>query len=377
MGHGMTWFSLFPGFEQIAHYLEHTKGIMGTTPVPTHMYAATLVSIIIVLLSLRARKQLNGSTEAVVTTITGGSPSVENVVDQHKADLVAETTKTMFTRVTWTKGGTTQVIGTAKEPGRPFVISTSKVSTAGAVSMASTTANSGPHDWGTSGNWSNGIPVDDDDVKVLEYADRLKIFQRHNCLAEYPLPPDGVRLQRFSPPGQPKPRFQPKHRRRDAKQEEQRLRALGDEVANYLDYALKAPGVQRHRFTRELFALSRKVTPSVLLKTAQRALHYRIVDLATVRRIAWLCISQAEDVLPEADVDEDLQQRPAYQEGCLTDQPDLSVYDQLFEEQENEEKENEEKDSEEKENEDDDHKQEECRDDDHKQEECEDDDQPW
>ena len=96
----------------------------------------------------------------------------------------------------------------------------------------------------------------------------------------------------------------------------------------------------------------RKVTPSVLLKTAQRALHYRIVDLATVRRIAWLCISQAEDVLPEADVDEDLQQRPAYQEGCLTDQPDLSVYDQLFEEQDHE-------------------------DDDHKQEECEDDDQPW
>ncbi len=104
-----------------------------------------------------------------------------------------------------------------------------------------------------------------DDVKVLEYADRLKIFQRYNCLAEYPLPPDGVRLQRFSPPGQPKPRHQPKHRRRDAKQEEQRLRALGDEVATYLVYALKAPGVQRHRFTRELFALSRKVTPSVLL----------------------------------------------------------------------------------------------------------------
>ena len=56
-------------------------------------------------------------------------------------------------------------------------------------------------------------------------------------------------------------------------------------------------------------------------------------------------------------MDEDLQQRPAYQEGCLTDQPDLSVYDQLFEEQENKEKDHE--------------------DDDHKQEECEDDDQPW
>jgi len=177
------------------------------------------------------------------------------------------------------------------------------------------------------------------DVKVLQYADCLKIFQQYTCLAEYPLPPNGVRLQRYSPPGQPKPRFQPKHRRRDAKQEEQRLRALGTEVAAYLDFALAAPGVQRHRFTRELFALSRKVTGGVLVKTARRALRYRIVDLATVRRIAWLCISQAEDVLPEADVDADFQQRPAYQEGCLTDQPDLSIYDQLFTEDENEEEE--------------------------------------
>jgi len=108
-------------------------------------------------------------------------------------------------------------------------------------------------------------------------------------------------------------------------------------VAAYLDYVLKAPGVQRHRFTRELFAFSRKVTPDVFRKTAQRALRYRIVDLATVRRIAWLCMGQEEGVLPEADVDEDFRQRPAYQEGCLTDQPDLSVYDQLFEEEEEEE----------------------------------------
>jgi transposase len=174
-----------------------------------------------------------------------------------------------------------------------------------------------------------------DDVKVLQYADRLKIFLRHECLAEYPLPPDGTKNERFSPLGQPKPRHQPRRFRRDAHQEEQRLRAIDKAVADYLDFAFSAPGVvQRHRFTRELFALSRKMTHSVLVNTVQRALRYRIVDLATLRRIAWLCISQAEDVLPEADVDEDFQQRPAYQEGCLTEEPDLSIYDQLFEEEE-------------------------------------------
>ena len=170
-----------------------------------------------------------------------------------------------------------------------------------------------------------------EEVKVLQYAGGLKIFQRGECLAEYALPPDGTRHQHFSPPGEPKPRHQPR-RRREAKQEEQHLRALGDDVSAYLDFAYSAPGVQRHRFTRELFALSRKLTREVFCSTARRAHRYRIVDLATIRRIAWLCLSQEELVLPEPEVDEDFRQRPAYQEGFLTDQPDLSVYDQGSEE---------------------------------------------
>ena len=32
--------------------------------------------------------------------------------------------------------------------------------------------------------------------------------------------------------------------------------------------------------------------------------------------------------MPYADVDESFRQRPAYQEGCLTDEPDLSIHDQ-------------------------------------------------
>jgi transposase len=181
-----------------------------------------------------------------------------------------------------------------------------------------------------------------DEVKVLQYADRLKIFRRHDCLAEYRLPPDGTRHEHFSPPGQPKPRHQPKNRHRPAKQEEQRLRALGNEVSAYLDFALSACGVQRHRFTRGLFALSREMSAELFRKTVERAHRYKIVDLGTLRRIAWLCLTQEDDVLPEVDVDEDFRQRPAYQEGYLTDQPDLSKYDQLSEEKEEEEDENDE-----------------------------------
>lgn len=179
------------------------------------------------------------------------------------------------------------------------------------------------------------------ETKVIQYADRLKIFRRYDCLAEYPLPPDGTRHQHYSPPGEPKPRHGPKNRHRPAKLEEQRLRTLGDEVSAYLDFALSAPGIQRHRFTRQLFALSRKLTADVFRKTIERAHRYEIVDLGTLRRIAWLCLTQEDDVLPEVEVDEEYRQRPAYQEGYLTDQPDLSKYDQLSEGNEEEDEDDE------------------------------------
>jgi transposase len=191
------------------------------------------------------------------------------------------------------------------------------------------------------------VPGEDrGEVKIIQDADRLRIFRRYECLAEYPLPPDGTRCQHYSPPGQPQPRHQPKNRHRPANLEEQRLRALGVEVSAYLDFALSACGVQRHRFTRELFAFSRKLTVEVFRKTVDRARRYRIVDLVTLRRIAWLCLTQEDDPLPEVEVDEEFRQRPAYQEGYLTDQPDLSLYDQLNDDQEEEEEQKEEEDDE-------------------------------
>ena len=116
-----------------------------------------------------------------------------------------------------------------------------------------------------------------EDVKVLQYADRLKIYRGRTLLAEYPLPADGVKNAHFSPEGQPPPRHLPKHRSHGSQHEEQRLRALDPAVAAYVDFALQTPGIQRHRFLRELFALSRKVTPAVFAEALTRARRYRVV----------------------------------------------------------------------------------------------------
>ena len=102
---------------------------------------------------------------------------------------------------------------------------------------------------------------------------------------------------------------------------------MAPEVNAYLDFALAIKGVQRHAFLRRLLTLSQKMTPALFIKSVERAHHYRIINLESHgadRPVATPRRSDAE--LPLADIDESLLQRPAYQEGALTDLPDLSTY---------------------------------------------------
>jgi transposase len=170
------------------------------------------------------------------------------------------------------------------------------------------------------------------DVKVLEYSHCLKLYRGRELLIEYPLPPHGVKNKRFSPAGCPKPRVRRRHRRRPSAQEEARLRALGEVVGQYLDFALKPKGLERHHRVRELFALSQKMTSALFVKSIRRALKYRITSVETIQRIALLYLNEGTETLAHVEVDESFREREAYREGQLTDEPDLSVYDRFLEE---------------------------------------------
>lgn len=175
--------------------------------------------------------------------------------------------------------------------------------------------------------------TDRDDVKIFQYSDLLKIYQRRQCVVEYRLPADGVTNALISPEGMPKPARQPKNRKRPTLEEEKRLRAMSESVDRYLKFALQT-GVQRHRFLRELFALSCRMTRSVFIQTIERAMRYQIADIDTLHRIARLCLSQDDVQVPGVDVDESFRQREAYRQGSLTDAPDFSLYDKLLEDNE-------------------------------------------
>jgi hypothetical protein len=73
------------------------------------------------------------------------------------------------------------------------------------------------------------------------------------------------------------------------------------------------------------------------VETVQRALHYRITDLGTLRRMARLAAQQGQMDLDFAvEVDDSFCEREAYDEGRLSEAPDLSVYDQMFKNDEEE-----------------------------------------
>ena len=169
------------------------------------------------------------------------------------------------------------------------------------------------------------------DVKVLQYAEQLMIYHNRKLLGRYPLPHDGVKNELIPPEGQSKPPYKPKDRKKPTAKAENTLRAAAKEINDYLDFAVKSGGKQKHRFIRKLYGLYRKIALEVFIKTVKRALKYRITDIKTVERIAALQLTAGNFQLPLPQIDQQLESRASYIEGCFADEVDLTVYDKIAE----------------------------------------------
>ena len=171
--------------------------------------------------------------------------------------------------------------------------------------------------------------TDRSDVKVLQYADHLMIYRNRKLMGRYPIPADGVKNELVVPEGQQKPPYKPKNRKKPSAKEEKILRAAAKEIDAYLDFAIQHGVKQKHRFIRALYGLYRKIALELFIKTLNRALKYRITNINTIERIATLQLTAGNVQLPMAHIDEQLEKRPSYIEGCVADQVDLSVYDKI------------------------------------------------
>ncbi len=171
------------------------------------------------------------------------------------------------------------------------------------------------------------------DVKVLEQADRIKIYHRRNMLIQYNLPPDNVKNKRFYPPGR-RPEYRPAQRSKPTFGEEKKLRLVSETVDAWLNFALKhRNGKRKHHFIRRLYGLYRKMPPVLFDNTIRRAFAYRIDDVETVERIATLQIREFDYPIPRVDIDEGYKNRPSYIEGRFTDEANLSVYKNIEKEE--------------------------------------------
>jgi transposase len=166
-------------------------------------------------------------------------------------------------------------------------------------------------------------------VKVLQYAEHLMIYRNRKLLGRYRLPPDGIKNELICPEGQQKPPYKPKNRKKPTAKQENILRKAAKEINDYLDFAVKSGGIQKHRFIRGLYGLYRKIALEVFIKTVKRALKYRITDIKTVERIATLQLTAGNFQLPLPQIDRQLEKRASYIEGCFADEVDLSVYDKI------------------------------------------------
>jgi len=172
------------------------------------------------------------------------------------------------------------------------------------------------------------------EAQVVEYADRIKIFQNNREVIQYDLPKWGVKNKTFSPEGINTNPYEPKNIKKPSHEEEKRVRELGMICSQYIDFikSNKSGVKQKHKFIRELYVLSKKTAPSLFTQTLQRAMKYRVASIGALLRIASLLMKRDFCDPAELYITNDYEKRDSYQEGCFSQEVDAKYYQDLIDE---------------------------------------------
>lgn len=113
-------------------------------------------------------------------TVTIGGYAISAVGDTDVATTAAAlvaslnaSTHPYFAAITWTNPSAGNITGTADTAGVPFIAALTETGagTGAVTDFSDDTANSGPNDWGTGANWSDGsIPANSDTVIIQDTA---------------------------------------------------------------------------------------------------------------------------------------------------------------------------------------------------------------
>lgn len=168
------------------------------------------------------------------------------------------------------------------------------------------------------------------DVIILEYADKIRIYDRKKVLVDYELPPFKTRGQQYSPSGLT-PAHRPKKQSMPTDSEEAALKSLGKEVEEYLEKIRRGTSINyRYREIRKLHTLYRRLAPSIFLQTIKRSIEYGLYEVDRLEGISIHILRGEGMTMPDPDITPGYDQRESYLEGKATEIPDLSFYEKKY-----------------------------------------------
>jgi transposase len=167
-------------------------------------------------------------------------------------------------------------------------------------------------------------------VAFIEYSDTIKIFPKDNnnkplVSLLYQLPEADIRNQAYKPDGVNTNPYQPNNRKKPSHEEERQIRNIGSICCDYVDFIKSAQCniAQKPRFLRDLYRLSRNMTPSLLFATLERALKYNVSTIDGLLRISSQLMNKGLYELPETYLDDDYKQRDTYQQGRFSHEAEI------------------------------------------------------
>lgn len=178
-------------------------------------------------------------------------------------------------------------------------------------------------------------------IKVIEYSNRIDLYQKKQKLISYILPGWNVKREMFYPSEIARPPHQPKNRKKGCTLEIQKLRALGDSVNVYLDFILSKSCTikQKPKFMRRLYSFSKKLTPDLFKKCITRAMKYKLDTIDSLDRIAGILIGDDVDYsIKSISSNNAYEKRSTYQKGRISGEEGLERFQKLIEEGNNEDR---------------------------------------
>ena len=159
-------------------------------------------------------------------------------------------------------------------------------------------------------------------VGVLEYSNKIRLCLERLSKGkykdiEYKLPPWKTRNEKYFPDGYSKPKYEPRNIKKKSDDERTYLLKLSPICRDYLQFifSTQCSIKQKHKFVRNLYYLSKKMTLPLFEKSLSRALDFHVADISAIVNIARQILQINHYDEPIISHIADYQERKSYLDG--------------------------------------------------------------